>query len=365
MESKNYLAQLFSEVERGKQGLNEGLPMGFDRLSTYIAKIQQARYDLIGGSTGSGKTALVDSAYLSNPYDYLKSNDSIYKLEIIYYSLEIDPVQKISKLMANKLWRDYQIKTDVSTIFSKGKNRISDEVYQLVHSVKDYFEEMNNSVFYRNSCNPNYLFSDLMRYSETRGKVIKDENGYIINYIPNNPNLITLVIIDHIGLITPNAEDINLKAAMDRLSKHLIFFRNNMKFSPVVVSQFNRSIENFDRMKSSNEPQLSDFKDSSGPSEDANTVIGLYYPYRYGKSEHLGYNIEKLTNYYRSVHLLKNRDGQDELSIGLFFMGQNGYFEELPRPSQFLTNPYLYNELLTRNQIEVVQNTNSINLNNL
>lgn len=39
---------VMNNVERGKLGLNEGLPMGFDRLTEFLPGIQQGTYYLIG-----------------------------------------------------------------------------------------------------------------------------------------------------------------------------------------------------------------------------------------------------------------------------------------------------------------------------
>lgn len=354
MESNSYINSIFTNIERGKQGLNVGLPMGFPRFSNFVSNIQQARYDLIAGATGSGKTAFVDSAYVMYPYDYSKDNPNCpYELEIIYYSLEIDPEQKIAKLMANKLWRDHGIATSVSEIFSKGNNKIPTNVDNALQHVKEYFKEFQTKVKFRSSCSPNFLYKDLMEHAELNGTIhrgpsnVEGEQGPVIGYTPNNPNIITLVIMDHIGLITPNFQDKgSLKSAIDRASRTLIHFRNIFKYSPVVVSQFNRAIEGHDRMKGGNEPKLSDLKDSGGPSEDANTVIGLYYPYRYNKEEHIGYDIKVLNRYYRSLHLLKNRDGQDNLVLGLLFMGQNGFFRELPKVSEIAMGQPGYEQIM-------------------
>lgn len=48
-------SKLKNQINRGKQGLNTGLPMGsFTTLSKYICGIQQGRYDLIFAGTSIG-----------------------------------------------------------------------------------------------------------------------------------------------------------------------------------------------------------------------------------------------------------------------------------------------------------------------
>jgi|GEM_PF-3203200 len=295
------------------------------------------RNDCITISGNTGKTAFVDTAYVSNPYRHILTGNNIYDLEVIYFSLEIDPEQKITKLIANKLWADYGLKTTVGEILSKGDKRIPLEVDRAIGETTDYFVKMGDKIKYRSAASPDYIYRELMNYAKKRGKITLNDKGIVINYQPHNPMLVTLVIVDHIGLIKPNSKDRNLKEAIDRASKTLIYFRNIFGFAPVVVSQFNRAIEGHDRMKGDNEPKLSDLKESGGPSEDANLVIGLYYPYRYMKQTHLGYDMKIMRNNYRSAHILKNRDGPDGGVIGLAFNGGNGFFREMPTLEQLKT----------------------------
>lgn len=348
--------ELQKEIARGEQGLNVGLPMGFPRLSKHIANLQQGRYDCWGGATGTGKTAIVDNAYVFNPYDYLMAQaNPFYSLEIIYFSLEIDPVVKIAKFICRKIWEDHGILTNTNEIFSRGVHKLPAEVKKVLPMYKEYFDKMQDEVlFFRNSLSPDYLYSDVMKYAESRGKVIKDKNGIVQQYIPNNPNLITLIIVDHISLIDRNKRDSNKKEAIDRASKMLVFFRNTFKFSPVVVSQFNRGIEGMDRkQQDSQEPQLSDFKDTGATQEDANTVVALFNPFRYGMDTHRGYPIMGHTTFnlkrnYRSGHVLKNRDGMDGLSLGFYFQGAIGQFEELPKANEIKDNPSLLKKVLEK-----------------
>jgi len=104
-----------------------------------------------------------------------------------------------------------------------------------------------------------------------------------------------------------------------------------------VVSQFNRSISNIARLKNGDvEPQLEDFAESSSTQNDADVVLALFDPLRYKVADPSGYDLEKLKDqfgakYFRSLRLIKNSYGEDDVRIGLGFMGQIGMFKELPR----------------------------------
>ena len=344
----DYWGQLKQNIQRGVDGYNIGLPTGFNRLNTHISNIQQKRYTTIGGATGTGKTAYVDSAYLFHPYEFLKTGESNHSLEIIYYSLEIPPEEKLAKFVCLKLWELHGIYIDSKTLYSEGVLKIPPNVLYLIDGLEDYFAEMQDTVLkFRSSMSPDYMFKDIMGYAESRRKVIKNNDNIIIDYIPNNPQLITEIIIDHANLITPNKQDKSQKAAIDRASKMLVFFRNMFKFSPIVVSQFNRGIEGMDRKEQdSQEPQLSDFKETGSTQEDANIVLGLFNPFRYGMEMHRGYPVHLLKRRYRSAHVLKNRGGADGLVIGLHFMGEIGKFKELPTAKDLEANPKLLQKIL-------------------
>lgn len=351
----NYWEELKKNIQRGLEGKNKGLPTGFKRLNQHISNIQQKRYITIGGATGSGKTAYVDSAYLFHPYEFLMANpDYHHSLEVIYYSLEIPPEEKLAKFVCFKLWEEYGIEIDPKELYSEGDFDLDPEVVPLIDEMEEYFAKMQEKVLtFRSSMSPNYMYKDLMNYAESRGKIIRNKDGIITEYIPNDPDLITEIIIDHSNLITPNDEDKgSQKAAIDRASKMLVFFRNVFRFSPIVVSQFNRSIEGMDRKQmDSQEPQLSDFKETGATQEDANVVIGLFYPFRYGIKSHRGYPIDQLKRNYRSAHVLKNRGGGDGLVVGLHFHGKIGKFKELPKAKELEDNPQLLQKILNYGKV--------------
>ena len=106
---------------------------------------------------------------------------------------------------------------------------------------------------------PKQILDIISKYSEENGKWIKTPKGET-KYIPNDYNRYTIIIIDHVGLI----DRLNVKQSIDEVSRGLIYYRNKCGFTPVVVSQFNRTISSADRFKIERvEPQLSDFADSS------------------------------------------------------------------------------------------------------
>ena len=71
-------SEILNSIENGRNGKNEGIPMGLPRFSEVIPNIQKARYHLVVGESGSGKSAFVDTAYVFNPLEwYVKNKDNI------------------------------------------------------------------------------------------------------------------------------------------------------------------------------------------------------------------------------------------------------------------------------------------------
>ena len=201
---------IIENIERGKLGLNKGLPMGFDRLMHFVPDIQQGTYYLIGGETGSGKTAFCDNAFVYNPYDWYKSNpDTNIKLKIFYWSLEIDKGVKLTKAICRKLYLDYSMVTDVNFVLSRGKNRISEEVYEAVKSCKNYFEELEDVVTIIDAnTHPTAVNKFMLDYAEANGEIKhrtvfngKQDIKIFDRYIPKNANEYVIMVVDHISLM--------------------------------------------------------------------------------------------------------------------------------------------------------------------
>jgi replicative DNA helicase len=337
-----YWDKLKEEIARGKLGLNTGIPFsGFTTLSKHIKNIQQGRYDLIFAGTSIGKTAFVNSTYVYGAIEYLQNNPGyVHDLEIIYYSLEIPPQDQIAKHIASLIWKNHGILTSIDEIKSKGDMEISPEVELLIGEYEVKMNEIQDKyLFYRSNLNPDFLYKDLMGYAEKRGTVIRDDNDFIIDYIPNNPSLITLIIIDHIGLVDLGKYS-SLKEAIDKISKTLVFFRNKFNFSPVVISQINRGSEQMDRRDGDSwMPMLSDIKNTGNVAEDSNTIIGLASPFYLGVEKCLGYDIGKFRDRYRLAKILKNRDGQAQLNISFLFIGEYGGYYQLPKADELNGKP--------------------------
>jgi hypothetical protein len=327
---------LKQEVEKGIDGRNGGIPMGFDRLNRYIG-IRKSMYYLIGGNTGSGKTSFIDDAFVLNPIDWALSEEgksSGIKLKVWYRSMERSRTYKFAKWTARKIFLDYGIIIPVTKLLGWTEKMTKDE-HDLFLTYEDYMNELSEMIIIIDGPeNPVGIAKALKKHALERGEIIQYDE-YNKRYIPNNNNEITLVVIDHIGLLKTTRDQPTKKEAIDKMSDELRYARDFYGYSPVVVSQFNRSISNPIRIKNGDvEPQLEDFADSSQTQNDSDIAMALFDPMRYNIEDPSGYNLDKLRDeyggkYFRSLRLIKNSYGEDDIRIGLGFLGQIGMFKEL------------------------------------
>ena len=330
--------QLKTAVQDGLDGRNGGIPMGFNRLNRYIG-IRKSMYFLVGGLTGSGKTSFIDDAFVLNPFDWFISKEgqaSGIKLKIWYRSMERSRTYKFAKWVSRKIFLDHAIMIPVPKLLG-WTDKMSKDEHDLFLMYEDYMNMMSDMITIIDGPeNPVGIAKELKAYALERGS-IEQLDEYNKVYVPNNENEITIVVIDHIGLLKTTKDQTTKKQAIDKMSDELRYARDFYGYTPVVVSQFNRDISNPIRIKNGDvEPQLEDFAESSSTQNDADVVLALFDPMRYKVSDPSGYTLDKLKDqygakYFRSLRLIKNSYGEDDVRIGLGFLGQIGMFKELPK----------------------------------
>ena len=338
---------LKEEVDKGLAGNNGGIPMGFDRLNRYVG-IRRSMYYLIGGLTGSGKTSFIDDAFVLNPVDWAMSEEgkkSGIKVKVWYRSMERSQTYKLAKWTCRKIFQEEGVIIPVNKLLGWTSKMTKDE-HDLFLKYEDYMNELTEIVTIIDGPeNPVGIAKELKAYVLKRGK-IEQLDQYNKRYIPDDPSEITLVVLDHIGLLKTTSAQPTKKQAIDKMSDELRYARDFYGYSPVVVSQFNRSISNPTRMKNGDvEPQLEDFADSSTTQNDSDVCMALFDPMRYKVSDPSGYDLNKLKDdkggkYFRSLRVIKNSYGEDDIRIGLGFLGQIGMFKELPRRIQITDSDY-------------------------
>ena len=136
-----------------------------------------------------------------------------------------------------------------------------------------------------------------------------------------------------------------MKQEIDLASACLVTLRERCGISPVVIQQANREQGNIERFKQGKSAfTINDAKDSGNTVQDCNVMIALYNPNRDALKNYKHYDIQQLSNSFRSLMILKNRFGDCDVEIGMNFFGGVNIFAELPRPDEIYdyekyTNP--------------------------
>ncbi len=357
--SKLFKELILDEVDKGIAGENIGIPTPLKKVSKIINNIQQRIYTLIGGNSGTGKTAFVDFNYVLLPYMWYKKNQdkTDIKLKIIYYSMERSKRYKIQKWLCLYLYILSNFKTllDVPTLNGwEGKTKpIDDSLRQQIISCETFIEELlsdNIIDIIDGQQNPTGIYKHARDLALENGKediiIHKKPDGSSyseIIYTPNNKKQYTLVVLDHIGKLKIESEPetkrkYSNKENIDKMSEYLGTLRDRYGFSPVVLSQFNRALSDSQRMRNKEvAPEPDDFKNSGNMYEDCDLSLALFNPFKLKVKEDLGYKPYEFVNKrgynrFRSMRILKNSYGVDDVGVGLKFIGECGYFSELPKP---------------------------------
>ena len=357
---KQELIDLQKSIDEGRLGNSVWIPLHFPKMGESVG-VGKKMYTLIGGMSGTGKTAFTDLAYVIGPYSWmLKNKDtSDVKVKILYRSMERSQTFKLAKWVSMRLYIKYNILMDVPELLGWGvkKSKVSQEIYDKVVESFDYFNEMLDHIeIIDGTMNPTGILKHVEKYANTVGKI--EVVPYLTKegiqrskkvYIPNDPKLITLIVEDHLGKLKGEHLDGKFyqpqsKDLLDRMSDlNGTTFRDFYGFSPVAVSQFNRGLEDTTRRtKTDLSPLPSDFKGSGNTYEDADVVLALYNPYKLDDKTNLGYRVssfvtDKGHNRFRSCYVLKNSYGNDDVAYGYQFLGEIGMMKELPKASD-ITN---------------------------
>lgn len=323
--------KLLEEIDRGRLGLNKGIPMGLPKLEGIIDGVTRETYTLILSNSGSGKTSFALYAYVYKPLmEHLDDDD----FKILFFSLEMNELSLYIKLLSIYLFETFGIQISFKEILSRKKEYIlSDEHYELIQQCLPWIDKISKKLeIYDKSVSANTVYAILKSRLESMGRFVETDTR--LSYIPNNPNLIYNVVIDHIGLVRPQ-QGHSLKQEIDLLSSYLVTLREKCGISPVVIQQANREQGNIERFKQGKSAfTINDAKDSGNTVQDCNIMLALYNPNRDSLKTYKKYNIEILENNFRSLMILKNRYGDCDVEIGMNFFGGINTFAELPKPDE-------------------------------
>lgn len=360
----NISERVLNEIDRGRQGLNHGTPMGLPKLEGIIDGVCRETYTLILSNSGAGKTSFALYAYVYKPIMAHLDDDNF---RVLYFSLEMNEISLYIKLLSIYIFETYGIQLSFKEILSRKKEYVlSEEHYGLVKECLPWIDKISSKLeIYDKNASAKTAYAIIKSRLEEIGE-FKETDTRVV-YIPKNPNLIYNIVIDHIGLIKPT-DGATLKGEIDKLSSYLVYFREKCGISPVVIQQANREQGNIERYKQGKSAfTINDAKDSGNTVQDCNVMLAIYNPFRDGLSTYKKYNIELLQGTFRSIMCLKNRYGDCDVEVAMNFFGGINMFHELPRYDEiydyekYTNADYLIDGNIVDKELNTVDNTDNFN----
>ena len=343
------------------------IPSPFKRFSRDFLGWEQSTYYIVTSYTKGGKTQLVSHLIFDALlYCYYNEKKTGVSVKILYFPLEETKQRIMTRFYSWLLNRHYKVRISPSDLRSSDNNKpVSEDILDKIDSdefvdIVDYFEE---HVIFSDESNPTGIYKECKRYAEEHGKVItkkltlKDELGNekvveaFDKYIPNNPDEYVLVLADTVNLLQTE-RGFSKKQTIDKWSEYCITIRDRYGYSPINIQQQNTDNESVESVKLDRiRPTTAGLGDSKYTSHDANIVLGVFSPFRFGLKEYLGgYPIDRLKDHFRTLEVLVNRDGELGGIIGLFFDGATCTWAEMPKPNDTAGMGQVYAYLNKLNQ---------------
>lgn len=355
---------IYSKIVQNKLNHDNGyfncIPfMGMERLEKYLPGIEQSTYYLIAAASGVGKSKLARYLFIHNPIMFLENNpDSDIQLDILYFSLEESKEKVILAEVSKYLYTQHKLNLSIKQLSSVGRyNVLSTEDLQKVQQSEEHVNNFLKRVkIFDNVRNATGIYKTVRDFALTIGtyydkndtpltpqevhnvKIGVGESYKKVSYYKTqNPKHYVIVLIDHISLLQPETGETLWQSMSKMSSNYCLHIRDKFGFIPVVVQQLAADKErieaNFSRadLVQKLEPSLDGLGDNKTIARDVNVALGLFAPDRYKITEHNGYDITKFRDRYRSMNIMKSRDGIANKKLPLFFNGAVDFFKELPK----------------------------------
>ena len=223
------------------------IKLRWEEWNSQFGGIIKDRYYLIGGESGSGKTAVVSDLISQISQDH---GD---KIAILFFSYEMSQSRVIGRLISKEVrFTERQLKQRFKKLTESEIRRVRESVER----IKSYPLE----IIYQ-------TLSDNELKMRTRRFALKNKGKHLI------------IFLDHIGLVDGNEKDMRVKTI--RTSKVMKSFATDYKASVFVLTQLKKELtdsNNSNNQKYFHRPNDSHIMESGSLKADADVVALLWRP---------------------------------------------------------------------------------------
>lgn len=321
---------LFKSIQDGKKGLNKGLSTGLPKLDTITYGLQRKWMTVVFADSGAGKSSFTNYIGIYSPFkQYIASGRKI-PLHFLLFSFEMSAEVVFAKLLSTYLYDEYGEIVSYEEILSL--NRVlTDDHFDLIQKSLWWLEELEKLCTIQDKpVNGDGIYAITKEWTRQFGEYETFDDNHE-EYRPNDSQQYLIVILDHVSLLKSSGTP---KTEIDKATTYLIHLRNKCGLTIFLVQQANRNLKQGERKTNGEYLRLDDLRDSSDTSNGAESVIGLYNPYREKLSRCEGYDIKQLRDNFRLCTILKHRFGRSDVSMGLNFFGEVSLFKDMPTPDK-------------------------------
>lgn len=359
--------QRFDELKNIKSKKDSGqifcIPFqNYPKLSSSVPGVVPGMIQMVTANSGVGKTQVTKALYVREPLEYALKNNL--NLKIFYFALEESEQEFIDTMICNFISSRCNINMDLLTLqgfreksLEQGKMDLIDKH---IHDIEKLLEkvEIVDSVY-----NPTGIYKYCRDYADKNGTHHYEDREFIkkksdgttftektkvySHYVPNDPSAFTIVIVDHMSLLTPE----KIKGTSSMMNQHQTMAQWSTNYAlKQVTKHWNWAVVNVIQQEQSGEkeqftnkgesiqkktePSLAGFANNKEIQRDAKVVIGVYSPDRYGFDEYHGYDIRRFRDTFRALKTLKNRFGAPNKYVHYLFDGATNRFKELPKSDE-------------------------------
>ena len=366
---QSVLQNLKMRKKRADDGLYNCIPLAFNRFRNALPGTEMAKFLVITANQKVGKSKLVDYMYVYEPLFFIMEHPEL-KVKIQYFTLEVSPMEKYNEFLCHLLYRLDGIEIDTKRLKSVDKdNPVDSHIFELLESerYRPYIEKFEEMVEYIGDIkNPTGINKKCREYALNHGHLnfktvkVKDELGTeterqvldeMCPYTPDDPEEYRIILLDNANNLAKES-GMNKMETIEKMAKYGITLRDQLKYIFILVqhqAQAQEGIENqkLNRLK----PSSDGLADCKTTTRDANLVIGLYSPFKYGIKEYEGYDITKLRDNVRFMEVIEDRDyGANGQICPLYFDGAVSTFAELPRADDKEGMEKMYKYVIAKQQ---------------
>lgn len=355
MAEKDSFDRALEKLKERRKRILEGkincIPLSFSRLRAWLPGIEKKRYNIITANQKVGKSKLADYILVYEPFFYVLEHPEQVRLNILYFTLEMGKEEKFYEFLCHLLFRLDNIRISPTDLKSTSADRpVPENVIELLESEKyqRYIDKFKETVIYiDHERNPTGIQKYIWNYMLERGKFhyktskrknadtgIVEDTQVIDYYEPDDPEEYVLTILDNYSNLS-SENGLNKMQTIEKMSKYAIQLRDIFELNFTAIQHQAQAQEGIENQKLNKMMPSSDgLADCKTTTRDANLVLGLYSPYKYGLREYEGYDITQFKNNIRFMQVIEDRDnGAGGQICPLFFDGAVSVYRELPLPN--------------------------------